>query len=77
MLTNNNLHIIRIGYKKTTTEGKQAVRKERNKKRYLYILLSISFDSVFREMFTGSFFGEPKIIPFYSLTTCCNESNLY
>ncbi len=31
MLTNNNLHIVRIGYK-TKTEVKQAVRKKRNKK---------------------------------------------
>ncbi len=37
MLTNNNLHIERIGYK-TKTEVKQAVRKKRNKKRYLYPL---------------------------------------
>ncbi len=38
MLTNNNLHIVRIGYKKTKTEGKQAVRKNINKKQYLYPL---------------------------------------
>ncbi len=37
MLTSNNLHTVRIGYK-TKTEVKQAVRKKRNKKRYLYPL---------------------------------------
>ncbi len=37
MLTNNNLHIVRIGYK-TKTEVKQAVRKKINKKQYLYPL---------------------------------------
>jgi len=37
MLTNNNLHIIRISYK-TETEVKQAVRKKMNKKRYVYSL---------------------------------------
>ncbi len=37
MLTNNNLHIVIIGYK-TKTEVKQAVRKKINKKRYLYPL---------------------------------------
>ncbi len=37
MLTNNNLHIVRIGYK-TKTEVKQAVRKKINKKLYLYPL---------------------------------------
>ncbi len=37
MQTNNNLHIVRIGYK-TKTEVKQAERKKKkiNKKRYLY-----------------------------------------
>ncbi len=33
MLTNNNLYIVRIGYK-TKTDVKQAVRKKINKKRY-------------------------------------------
>ncbi len=37
MLTNNNLHIVRIDYK-TKTEVKQAVIKKINKKRYLYPL---------------------------------------
>ncbi len=37
MLTKNNVHIVRIGYK-TKTEVKQAVRKKINKKQYLYPL---------------------------------------
>ncbi len=36
MLTNNNLHKVRIGYKKTKTEEKQVEGKRRNIKRYLY-----------------------------------------
>ncbi len=35
---NNNLHIVRNGYKKTETEVKQVVEKRKNKKRYLYPL---------------------------------------
>ncbi len=37
MLTNNNLHTVRLVIK-TKTEVKQAVRKKINKKRYLYPL---------------------------------------
>ncbi len=37
MLTNNNLHTVRIDYK-TKTEVEQAVREKINKKWYLYPL---------------------------------------
>ncbi len=55
MLTNNNLHIVMIGYK-TKTEVKQAVRKKINKKRYLYPL-TVSLSSGVAESMVLTLFG--------------------